>query len=169
MAASMAAVSCPALTRAQSAQTLKFIPSSDLRILDPVWTPAYTTRNHAYMVYDTLYGQAGPEAGFAATPQMVEGHTVEDDGKTWKLRLRDGLIFHDGQRVLARDCVASVKRWSVRDTFGQALLQRTNELSAPDDRTIVFRLKRPFPQLPEALGKSRLSTNLPAMRRRPGG
>jgi len=82
MAASMAAVSCPALTRAQSAQTLKFIPSSDLRILDPVWTPAYTTRNHAYMVYDTLYGQAGPEAGFAATPQMVEGHTVEDDGKT---------------------------------------------------------------------------------------
>jgi peptide/nickel transport system substrate-binding protein len=151
--ASMAAASFPALARAQSSRTLKFIPASNLRILDPVWTTAYTTRNHAYMVYDALYGQTGPQAGFAATPQMVEGHVVEDDGKTWKLSLRNGLTFHDGQRVLARDCVASVKRWGARDTFGQALMQRVYELSAPDDRTIVFRLSKPFLQLPEALGK----------------
>jgi len=124
-----------------------------LAVLDPVWTTAYPTRNHAYLVFDTLYGQAGPEAGFRATPQMVAGHSVEDDGRTWTLTLRDGLLFHDGQRVLARDCVASIRRWGVRDTFGQTLLQRTDELSAPDDRTIVFRLKRPFPLLPDALGK----------------
>jgi MarR-like DNA-binding transcriptional regulator SgrR of sgrS sRNA len=66
---------------------------------------------------------------------------------------RDGLMFHDGTKVLARDCVASIKRWGVSDVLGQALMQRNDELSAPDDRTIVFRLKKPFVLLPDPLGK----------------
>jgi peptide/nickel transport system substrate-binding protein len=42
----------------------------------------------------------------------------------------------------------------VRDAFGQALMQRTDELRVVDDRVIVFRLKERFPLLPDALGKS---------------
>jgi len=80
-------------------KVLKFIPQADLRILDPIATTAYITRNHGYMVYDTLYGQAGQKDGFKAMPQMLAGHTVESDGRTWKLTLRDGLLFHDGERV----------------------------------------------------------------------
>ncbi|MFX5785487.1 ABC transporter substrate-binding protein, partial [Acinetobacter baumannii] len=71
---------------------------------------------------------------------MVDGHRVEDDGKRWDLTLRDNLFWHDGERVLARDCVASIKRWAHRDTFGASLMDATEELSAPDDRTIRFRL-----------------------------
>ena len=130
---------------------LKFIPQSDLTVLDPVWTTAYVTRNHAFMVFDTLYGQ---DSSYRVSPQMVAGHVVENDSRRWKLTLRDGLKWHDGDRVLARDCVASVQRWGKRDAFGQALLAATDELSAPDDRTIEFRLKKPFPLLPDALGKS---------------
>ena len=151
LAASAAALALPAVVRAQGKRVLKFIPQSDLAIVDPVWTTAYVTRNHGYMVFDTLYGQTGQKGGFAATPQMVAGHTVEDGGKTWKLTLRDGLMFHSGEKVLARDCVASIKRWGARDAFGQALMQRTDELSAPDDKTILFRLKQPFALLPAAL------------------
>lgn len=92
---------------------------------------------------------------------MVAGHNVEQDGKTWKLTLRDGLLFHDGQPVLARDCVASIRRWAVRDVLGQVLIQLTDELSAPDDKTILFRLKRPFPLLPDTLGKA--GSNMCAM------
>ena len=62
--------------------------------------------------------------------------SIEDDGKLWKLTLRDGLLFHDGKQVLARDCVASIQRWGKRDAFGQALMAATDELSAPDDKTI---------------------------------
>ncbi len=62
-------------------------------------------------------------------------------------------MFHDGEPVLARDCVATIKRWGARDAFGQALMARTDELSAPDDKTILFRLKQPFALLPDALGK----------------
>ena len=49
--------------------------------------------------------------------------------------------------------VASLRRWAGRDAFGQALMDATDELSAPTDKLVEFRLKRPFPLLPEALGK----------------
>jgi peptide/nickel transport system substrate-binding protein len=132
---------------------LKYVPAGDLPSLDPIFAPYYETRCHGLMVFDTLYGQAGADQGFAARPQMVAGHTVEDGGRTWTLTLRDGLKFHDGTRVLARDCVASIRRWSARDQFGQTLMQRTDSLSAIDDRRLMFRLRKPFPMLPDALGK----------------
>jgi peptide/nickel transport system substrate-binding protein len=146
----VAPLAAPALVRAAGQRTLKFIPQADLAVLDPIWTTAYVSRNHGLMVFDTLYGY---DANFAPQPQMVEGHRVEDDGRTWLLTLRPGLSFHDKTPVLARDCVASIRRWAKRDAFGQTLLASTDELSAPDDRTIRFWLKKPFPLLPTALGK----------------
>ncbi|MCW8085531.1 ABC transporter substrate-binding protein [Sabulicella glaciei] len=146
-----ASVAGPALVRAQSASTLRFTPQQDLVTLDPVTTTAYISRNHGYMVFDTLYGMDG---AFQATPQMVDGHRIDDDGKRWDLTLREGLRWHDGEKVTARDCVASIRRWARRDPFGATLMETTDELSAPDDGTIRFRLKRPFPLLPVALGKA---------------
>ena len=150
MALSGAALAAPALAQGSAARTLKFIPQADLTVLDPIWTTAYVTRNHGLAVFDTLYGT---DAAYAAQPQMVAGHTVENDGTLWRLTLRPGLTFHDGSPVLARDCVASVARWGKRDAMGQTLMAYTDELSAPDDRTIQFRLKKPFALLPDALGK----------------
>src|SRR3954463_7185542 len=98
LAASATTLALPAVVRAESQQLLKFIPQSDLAVLDPVWTTAYVTRNHGYMVFDTLYGQTGQQGGYRATPQMVAGHVTENDGKTWKLTLRDGLVFHNGDK-----------------------------------------------------------------------
>ncbi len=144
------ALAAPSIVRAESARVLRFIPQADLTALDPVWTSVYVTRNHGYLVFDTLYGQ---DSSFGVRPQMVEGATTEQDGRLWKLRLREGLLFHDGTPVLARDCVASIRRWARRDAFGQTLMLATDELSAADDRTIQFRLKAPFPFLPDALGK----------------
>jgi peptide/nickel transport system substrate-binding protein len=140
----------PNLVRAAGTRVLKFIPQADLAVLDPIWTTAYVTRHHAMMVFDTLYGT---DAKFGPQPQMVEGAQTSADGKEWKLTLRDGLKFHDGTPVLARDCVASIQRWGKRDAFGQALMAATDELSAPDDKTIQFQLKQPFPLMPTALGK----------------
>lgn len=150
LATGAAALAAPRVARSQAAKTLKFVPQIDVPLLDPVITSAYISRNHGFVVFDTLFGQ---DETFNAQPQMVEGFTTEPDGKTWRLTLRAGLQFHDGTPVLARDCVASVKRWGKRDAFGQALMAATDELSAADDKTIVFQLKRPFPLLPDALGK----------------
>jgi peptide/nickel transport system substrate-binding protein len=85
---------------------------------------------------------------------MVEGHEVENEGLLWTLKLRDGLRFHDGAPVLGRDVMASIRRFAARDVFGQSLMAATAELTAPDDRTVRFRLTRRFPHLPEALAGS---------------
>lgn len=148
-ASAMSTLGMPAIVRAASATTLKFIPYADLALLDPM-VSAFVTRNHVMMVFDTLFAL---DAQGAAQPQMLSGYVVEDDQKTWKLTLRDGLMFHDGTKVLARDAVASLRRWSVRDAFGQALMDATDELSAPSDKVVQFRLKRPFPLLAQALAK----------------
>ena len=150
LATAAATLAMPRIARSQDARILRFIPQVDLPLLDPVTNSAYITRNHGFAVFDTLFGQ---DSTYAPQPQMVDGVTTEDDGKLWRLTLRDGLRFHDDTPVLARDCVASIQRWGKRDAFGQALMAATDEVSAVDDRTIVFRLKRPFPLLPAALGK----------------
>ncbi len=158
IAASAASMAAPYIAHAQDDRVLRFIPQSDLAVLDPIRTTAYVTRNHGYMIFDTLFGSDG---SFKASPQMAAGLSVDNDGKLVRITLRDDLKFHDGEPVLARDCVASIQRWAKRDTFGQTLMAATDELTAADDKSIQFRLKRPFPLLPDALGKS--PTNFPAM------
>jgi hypothetical protein len=126
--------------RPQDQRVLRFVPYADLVVTDPVWSSTLSTHTHALAVFDTLYGTA---ADTSVHPQMVAGHVVEADGLRWRLTLRDGLRFHDGTPVLARDCAASIRRWGRRDVFGQLLAEATEEIAAPDDRTILFRLKRP--------------------------
>ncbi len=150
-AGAAAALARPSLAQAPSATTLKLMPQSDLPILDPLNTTAYITRNHGHMVWDTLYGI---DEKFVPHPQLAEGHVVEDEGRRWIFTLREGPVFHDGEKVLAKDAVASIKRWAIRDAMGQMLAQRWDEVAALDDRRFVIRLKRPFPLMLDALGKA---------------
>ena len=145
-----AMLAAPAIAAGETSRVFRFTPQSDVGSLDPVWTPNYQTLYHAFTVFDTLFGV---DSQLRPQPQMALGAATEDAGRTWRITLRDGLVFHDGEPVLARDCVASIRRWGARDPFGQALLAATDEIAAPDDRTIVFHLRRPFPLLPDALGK----------------
>src|SRR6201987_1832251 len=140
----------PQIGRTAEQQTITFVPHADLPSLDPVWTTADVTRNFALAVYDTLYGY---DAEFNAQPQMVEGHAIENGGLQWDVPLREGLAFHDGSPVRAPDCIATITRRAKRYPMGQALMYRTDELAATSDRTIRFRLKKPFPLLPEALAE----------------
>jgi peptide/nickel transport system substrate-binding protein len=142
-----ASLALPGIVRAQSASTLKFVPYADLALLDPM-VAAFVTRNHVMMVFDTLFSLG---ADGVPQPQMLDGYTVSTDGKLWLMTLRDGLVFHDGTPVLGRDVVASIKRWWTSDAYGQAVAAATDELSAPTDMTVQFRLKRPFALLPFAL------------------
>ncbi len=151
MALGAAALAAPRIARAQGSQVLRVVPQADLAILDPGVTTATVTRNHAFMVFDTLYGM---NANGEPVPEMVEAHTVTDDGKRWTMKLRDGLVFHDGEKVRAADCVASLRRWGRRDPFGKTLMASVDALTALDDRTIEFRMRQPFALLPQALAKT---------------
>lgn len=143
----------PALAQpaiAKNASTFRFIPQADVTVLDPLGTTAYPTRNHGHMCWDTLYGV---DENFVPQPQLAEGHVVEDDGRRWVFTLRDGPTFHDGEKVRAADAVASIRRWMPRDTHGQTLALRVDDIKVLDDRRFEIRLKRPFGLMLDALGK----------------
>ena len=145
-----ATLAAPSVARAQGAKHLRFVPHADPASLDPVWTTADVTRNVSLAVYDTPFGL---DKDGNAHPQMLAGSTLSADGLTWEGKLRDGLKFHDGSPVLARDMVASIARACKRDALGQALAARTAEMTAPDDKTVRIRLKSKFGLLPTALGQ----------------
>src|SRR6266446_6152927 len=96
--------------------TIRIIPIADLKVLDPIWTTAYVTRDHAYLVYDTLFAS---DASLQIKPQMVDKYSVSRDHMKWSFTLRDGLKFHDGQPVTAEDCVVSLQRWGQKDSLGK--------------------------------------------------
>ncbi len=144
-------LAAPAIAQSTRASTLRFVPQANLTALDPVFTTAIVTGNHGYYVFDTLY--SNPMDG-QPRPQMAEGHEVSPDGRTWRIRLREGLTFHDNTPVRGVDCVASIQRWTKRDPFGQLLGKVVESWAAPDDRTMEIKLTRPFPLLATALGKA---------------
>ena len=148
--AAASALARPALAQSARAKTLRIVPQAGLSALDPIWTGAAVTQAHGYCVFDTLYAL---DAHFVPMPQMAAGHSVSDDGLTWTITLRDGLAFHDGTPVRAADCVASLKRWAARDSFGQALAAHVDAWRSVDDKTFAIRLRQPFPMMLYALGK----------------
>jgi peptide/nickel transport system substrate-binding protein len=154
------AASLSAFAGAASAQqkTLRFVPHSDVKILDPIWTTAYITRNHGYMVYDTLFAM---DANNEIKPQMLEKYEASADNLTYTLTLRDGLAWHDGAPVTAEDCIASIKRWAAKDAMGQKLMSFVGSMEAPDAKTILIKLKEQTGLVLQALGKP--SSNVPFM------
>ncbi|MDR6871964.1 peptide/nickel transport system substrate-binding protein [Bosea sp. BE125] len=144
----------PAMTGrafAQAGTTLKFAPQANLTALDPIWTTATVTNNHGYYVYDTLYAH---DLDMKPQPQMAEGHEVSADGKVWKIKLREGLVFHDGTPVKPADCIQSLKRWAQRDSYAQLLAKVVESMTALDERSFEIKLTRPFPMMLDLLAKA---------------
>ncbi len=141
----------PALSQGAAAKTLKFVPQANLANFDPIWGTQYVVRNAAALVWDTLYGV---DANLQPQRQMVESEEVSSDGLTWTFKLRDGLKWHDGEKVTSKDCVASLNRWAKRDPMGLLILAIQKELTPVDDRSFKWVLSKPFPKMLLALGKN---------------
>ncbi len=151
-------VGAPSVHAQKGRRTLRFVAEADLKILDPIWTTGYITRNHGYLVYDTLFGTDEQQR---IKPQMVDQFTVSPDGMKYTFTLRNGLKWHDGQPVRSEDCVESLKRWGKKDRFGQLLMAHTGKIVPVDQKTFTLELAEPFGPVLDALGKP--STNVPFM------
>src|SRR3954454_6870170 len=143
------ALSAALPAQAAGTKTLTAVMHSDLRVTDPIITTAYITRDHGYMVYDTLLAT---DSNFKIQPQMAD-YKVSDDKLTYTFTLRDGLKWHDGAPVTAEDCVASLQRWGKRDGMGQKLMNFVASIEPTDAKTITLKLKEPYGLVLESLGK----------------
>jgi peptide/nickel transport system substrate-binding protein len=127
-----------------TAQTIKYVPDADLRVLDPIFTTAGTTLNHGVLIYDFL---VAPDAKNEPQPQMVESWRASADGLTYTFKLRPGLKWHDGTAVQAKDAVASLKRWGAKVPSGRDTFTRVADVVATGTDTFEVKLKRPFGRL----------------------
>jgi peptide/nickel transport system substrate-binding protein len=143
-------------TPAAADSTLRVVMHSDLKIVDPIWTTAYISRNYGYMVYDTLFAL---DEQLNVQPQMVESYEISDDNLTYTFTLRDGLQWHDGQPVTAEDAIASIERWGEKDSMGQLLMASVEGMKATDDKTFEMILKEPYGLVLLSLAKP--SSNVP--------
>src|SRR5215472_9637699 len=149
-AAAVATLGAPSIHAQKGQQTLRFAAQADLRVFDPIWQTAYITRNHGYLVYDTLFGT---DENLQVKPQMVDRTTVSPDGMKYTFTLRDGLHWHDGQPVLAADCVESLKRWGKKPyRFGQLLMAHTSKIAPVDKTTFTLELAERFGPVLDVLG-----------------
>jgi peptide/nickel transport system substrate-binding protein len=158
LAAGAAATAMAARPAAAATKTLKYVRNGNLAQLDPIWTTAYVTRDHGYMIYDTLFAIDDKNE---VKPQMVEKYSVSADKMLWTFTLRDGLEWHDGKPVTAEDCVPSLKRWAVRDPMGQKLADFISEYKVVDAKTFTMQLKEPYGLVLDSIGKP--SSNTPFM------
>ncbi|WP_029058158.1 ABC transporter substrate-binding protein [Stappia stellulata] len=149
-ALSLVFVSAPA-----SSETLRVVMQSGLRITDPIMTTAFITRDHGYMIYDTLLGV---DSDFNIQPQMADWE-VSDDDKTYTFTLRDDLKWHDGAAVTAEDAVASINRWAEIDSTAKPLMDMVDTIEIVDDKTFTVALKTPTTLL--LAGLSKMSSRAP--------
>lgn len=153
-AAALIAAAAGIAVAQEPVKTLRAVPTSDLKVLDPIWTTATISQNHGYMIYDTLFGL---DAQGKVQPQMVDKFTVSKDNLAWTFTLRPGLAFHDGKPVTGDDVVASLSRWAKRDPLGQRMFAALETIEAvpPNGFRLVFR--QPFPLVLDALAKPNTS------------
>ncbi|MEO3388856.1 ABC transporter substrate-binding protein [Mesorhizobium sp. CAU 1741] len=138
----------PSSSQAQP-ETLRVVMQTGLRLMDPIMTTAYISRDHGYMIYDTLLGL---DSHFEVRPQMADW-TVSEDGLVYTFTLRDGLQWNDGAPVTSEDCIASIRRWAEVDGTGGALMTLVKEIKPLDERSFEIALSQPTELVLEGLSK----------------
>ena len=144
----LAGASTPVLAQGK---TLRATMHADVRTLDPFWTTQTIASIHGNMVYDSLFAL---DEKLNPQPQLVDKYTVSPDRKTYVFTLRDGVKFHDGTPVTAKDAVASLKRWGARDGSGKQLMGYTESVTATGDKTFEWKLKEPYGLVIDTLAKT---------------
>src|SRR4051794_25605611 len=94
-----------------------------------------------YCMYEGLYTY---DATYQAIPELVETDTVSEDGMTHTMKLRQGVMFHNGDEMKAADALASVERWGRISGVGKNLMAKVTSLTATDDYTLEWKLSQPY-------------------------
>ena len=110
--------------------------------LDPHTMVSAGTREVLFNVYE---GLVKPDTKGNLVPAVASEYLISDTGDTFTFTLRDGVLFHDGNAVTAKDVVYSIKRAAGLET-GTPLIDGFGavvSVEATDDKTVVVKLNEP--------------------------
>jgi peptide/nickel transport system substrate-binding protein len=108
---------------------------------DPAETPGIIT---PFMLLYALHdAMVKPMPGGPAEPCLAESWKAAPDGLSYEFKVRQGVKFHNGEPVTAEDVKFSFERY--RGTSAAMMKERVVKVETPDDRTVRFVLKAPWP------------------------
>ncbi|HTI81341.1 MAG TPA: ABC transporter substrate-binding protein [Acetobacteraceae bacterium] len=108
---------------------------------DPAETPSLVT---PYMLYYAMHdAMLKPMPGELMAHSLAESWSATEDGMSYSFVLRDGVTFHNGEKVTSEDVKFSFERY--RGAAKGPLHDRVASVETPDARHITFRLKNPWP------------------------
>jgi peptide/nickel transport system substrate-binding protein len=81
---------------------------------------------------------------FAIIPELADTHEVSDDGSLNTVHLRDGVLFHNDDELVAEDVVASIEQWTEISGLGETWMNSVDEIEIVDDLTIEFQMSNPL-------------------------
>lgn len=120
-------------------------------VLDPHKSSLYSEIARAKAMFNKL-AEFGSD--MTPRPRLAERWEASPDQQTWRVPLREA-TFHDGRPLRAADVLDSYRRILAPDsTFRAKASLSVIDLAASralDDRTVEFRLKRPYAEFPNAL------------------
>ncbi|WP_235034977.1 ABC transporter substrate-binding protein [Roseomonas sp. 18066] len=136
-----------AMAQAAPRDTLVVLREIDADRYDPARTSATAAGEALFLLADTLVTLDWDQK--TVRPGLAESWTVSEDGRTYTFKLRQGVSFCDGKAFTARDVVYSIKRWIDPATRSPVRWRAgpVEDITAPDDFTVVYRLKEPFSEL----------------------
>lgn len=114
------------------------------RFINPVIARSDADKDLVALIYS---GLMRPSADGKLIPDLAESYKVSDDGMTYTFTLRGGAVFHDGSRVTANDVTYTITQ--IQNPLNASPFARAWEgisASAVDERTVVFKLGKPYAQ-----------------------
>jgi peptide/nickel transport system substrate-binding protein len=120
---------------------LKIATIGEAPHLDEHQSTAGVIADTTYPMYETLFTY---DATYQAIPELVAEHTVSEDSMTHTMRLRQGVMFHNGEELKAADAIASIERWGRISGVGKRIMEKTSGITAADDYTLEWKLTEPY-------------------------
>lgn len=151
--------------------TLTVLSNQDFEHLDPARNWVMNTMDFGtrllYRTLVTYRAEPGGKGNELVPDLATDLGTPSADARTWTFHLKQGLKYEDGSPVTAQDVKYNVERsfspglpggadYAARylagaDGYrGPAEGRHLDSVKTPDDRTIVFELRKPFAEFPWA-------------------
>jgi peptide/nickel transport system substrate-binding protein len=109
--------------------------------IDPAVGSDYASSTALANMYDTL---VFPNTKGEVDPHLAESWDVSADGLTWTFHLKRGVKFHNGSELTASDVVFTANRMlTIGQGYAYLYVDKFDSVTAPDDYTVVFKLKKP--------------------------
>jgi len=126
--------------QANAAEVLREATIGEPPPLDVMVTTADVAAVIGRHIFETLYAL---DSTYSPRPLLAESDRVDEGGKTIVIKLRQGVLFHNGKELTAADVVASMKRWGQFGARGKLLMGNAVSVEATDRYEVTLKLSAP--------------------------